>query len=211
MAAAELDADQQDKETPGSDALLDALLDLPLMDDMFLAMQARNVALVSDYIEDLEKDLLREYLETEKTPLETALFVSAITQMWIFALYELLRTWRQRARLVIRAEGRSYSGSNSTLATIAKRSNDPEFVKRVVSSVEDLEDVFRELEGIRVTLAKHEVPKSNLHADAAGYARIDSSSGTLLYTFDDKDGFMHMVSRETLVSMLVKAVAPELI
>lgn len=35
---------------------------------------------------------------TEKTPLPRALFVSALSQLWIFGVYELLRTWRQRCK-----------------------------------------------------------------------------------------------------------------
>ena len=45
---------------------------------------------------------MAEYIETERTPLQTAVFASALSQLWIFGLYELLRTWRQRAREVIR-------------------------------------------------------------------------------------------------------------
>jgi hypothetical protein len=69
-----------------------------LFDDLFLSMQGQNVMLVDLYLRDLERDLLRELIEIERTPLPATLIVSALSQMWIFAVYELLRTWRQRVK-----------------------------------------------------------------------------------------------------------------
>ena len=71
---------------------------LPLFDDLFLSMQGQNVMLVDLYLRDLERDLLREIIEIERTPFPATLVVSALSQMWIFAVYELLRTWRQRVK-----------------------------------------------------------------------------------------------------------------
>jgi hypothetical protein len=71
---------------------------LPLFDDLFLSMQGQNVILVDLYLRDLERDLLRELIEIERTPFPATLIVSALSQMWIFAVYELLRTWRQRVK-----------------------------------------------------------------------------------------------------------------
>lgn len=70
---------------------------LPLFDDLFLRMQAQNIAIIHDYLSDLEPELLRLSIDKEVTPIPEMMFVSALSQMWIFALYELLRTWRQRA------------------------------------------------------------------------------------------------------------------
>jgi hypothetical protein len=71
---------------------------LPLFDDLFLSMQGQNVMVVDFYLRDLEHDLLRRLVEIERTPFPETLIVSALSQMWIFAVYELLRTWRQRIR-----------------------------------------------------------------------------------------------------------------
>ncbi len=71
---------------------------LPLFNDLFLSMQGQNVMLVDLYLRDLERDLLRELIKIERTPIPATLFVSALSQMWIFAVYELLRTWRQRIK-----------------------------------------------------------------------------------------------------------------
>jgi len=59
--------------------------------------QAFNIALVDEFIMKLELNLLRQQFQEERTPIVEAAFVSAQSQMWIFAAYELMRTWRQRA------------------------------------------------------------------------------------------------------------------
>src|SRR6266700_618024 len=41
-------------------------------------------------------------MRTDKTPFPAFMIVNALSQMWIFALYELLRTWRQMVNEVIR-------------------------------------------------------------------------------------------------------------
>ena len=78
---------------------MEALLwTLPLFDNLYLSMQGQNVMLVDFHLRDLEASLLAEYHQRERTPFPAVLFVSALSQMWIFATYELLRTWRQFIR-----------------------------------------------------------------------------------------------------------------
>jgi hypothetical protein len=77
---------------PESTSFADLQWNLPLFDDLFLSMQGQNVMLVDFYLRDLERDLLRELVEIERTPFPATLIVSALSQMWIFAVYELLRT-----------------------------------------------------------------------------------------------------------------------
>jgi hypothetical protein len=77
-----------------------ALQSLPLFDDVFLSMQALNLGVVHEFLLQIESELLRELVELEHTPPNT-IFVSALSQLWVFGLYELLRTWRQRAREVL--------------------------------------------------------------------------------------------------------------
>lgn len=77
--------------------LPNALRKLTLLgDDPFLSMQATNIGLVDAFLNILESRLMRERFAQDGTPLDTA-FVLAQSQMWIFATYELLRTWKQRA------------------------------------------------------------------------------------------------------------------
>ena len=44
----------------------DALQSLPLFEDLFLRMQALNLDIVDGYIEEVEGQLLREYMEIEQ-------------------------------------------------------------------------------------------------------------------------------------------------
>lgn len=75
--------------------LVDVLTSLPLFDSVFLQMQSQNLALVHSHLAMLEDEMVREYDERGQTPHKTVALVSALSQMWIFALYEVLRTWRQ--------------------------------------------------------------------------------------------------------------------
>jgi hypothetical protein len=75
--------------------ILHTFSEFPLFKGTFLHMQLINIELVDRYLEQLEADLLNEYDQRESTPLPQAMFVSAISQMWIFAFYEFLRTWKQ--------------------------------------------------------------------------------------------------------------------
>jgi len=52
---------------------------------------------------ELEEQVLAKLFHEERTPMET-MFLSAQSQMWIFAAYEILRTWRQRAREVLKLD-----------------------------------------------------------------------------------------------------------
>ena len=79
----------------------EALRALPLCEELYLGMQAMNLGLVDDYLGQLEAELLNEYMEIERTPSASTMFVSALSQMWVFALYEFLRTWRQRAKAIL--------------------------------------------------------------------------------------------------------------
>lgn len=66
-----------------------------------------------------------------------------------------------------------------------------------------LAPVFLILESVRVTLAKHEVPKGkSVRASAPGYARFDRISGTPMWIVDEADGSRFMVSRQWLAEML---------
>jgi hypothetical protein len=82
--------------------IAEVLRALPLCDELYLGMQAMNIDVVDQFLEAQESRLLTEYMEDERTPFPTVMFVSALSQMWVFALYEFLRTWRQRARDLLR-------------------------------------------------------------------------------------------------------------
>ena len=85
-----------------SSELHERFLGLPLFDDLYLRMQALNIALSDQALRDWETALMREYLESDGTPIQSAVFVSAFSQLWLFGLYELLRTWRERVDEIIK-------------------------------------------------------------------------------------------------------------
>src|SRR5204863_549309 len=76
--------------------------EIPLCDDLWFGMQVRNIALVDmAIIRDIERNALSSYFEKESTPSDILMVLSALSQMWIFSLYEFLRTWRQRATILL--------------------------------------------------------------------------------------------------------------
>ena len=181
-----------------------ALTKLPLFDDLFLRMQALNLSVVHEYLSGLEDELVRELVQTERTPPGT-IFVSALSQLWVFGVYEILRTWRQRGSDVLsfvtkvkgsprtarrkliddkkRSLGRSSSGPldlDMRWSQFQKALDDPRFVKTLVHAMDRFEFGFRRIEALRVALAKHEMPDAKgVPATFPGYARIDSVSRSI--------------------------------
>lgn len=198
--------------------------ELPLFGHLYLNMQAMNVAMTDIDLREMEGALLYEYMEKERTPMMSAMRVSAWSQMWVFAFYELLRTWRQRSREVRDyAEAlRSSSDPESTAAEFRDKferttqfspmagifdrhaydeaESDPtQMIGRTERAREIVEPLFRRLEAVRMTLAKHEVPKAHgMLANAPGYGRIDLSNGSIYWMIDYKDGTSDIISRRGL-------------
>jgi hypothetical protein len=191
--------------------LAQALQNLPLFgDDIYLRMQAINLGLVDDFLADLESRLLAEYMQADGTPLPSAAFLSALSQLWIFGVYELLRTWRQRVReatsLAAKLQPASTQERQRLLESERQRiretspygmdiedgrrcivqriDEDPAFVDAIRAAADKIESVFRKIEALRVHLAKHEVPKTKgAPAFAPGYGRIDMDNGSICYEF----------------------------
>lgn len=69
---------------------------LSFFKDVYLGMQAMNVGIVDSVITEQEYTLLSEWFKIERTPTEQAMAVSALHQMWVYGLYEVLRMWRNR-------------------------------------------------------------------------------------------------------------------
>lgn len=198
-----------------------SLKSLPLFGDFFLGMQALNLDLVDTFLEDAEKALLHEYFELEKTPPIT-IFVSAVSQLWIFGLYELLRTWRQRAFELLRfAASLTELTSEETQERIRQQKNklqkdaepslglskflpfdqatDGEFISHLQSRFDQTEILFRSIEALRVSLAKHEVPKSKgIPALAPGYGRIDMTNGSIYWQIILQGNQVDLVSRRSI-------------
>lgn len=212
----------KDEQRPGR--IRDALQSLPVLDDVYLRMQALNIDLVDAYLSNMEHCLLQEYLEIEKTPIETTLLVSALSQLWIFGLYELLRTWRQRATDILHfAEELRTLDRTARKVRIAdqklkiktavaldgsdifywppyeKAAKSIKFVETIHNAIDRSECLFRRIEALRMSLAKHEIPKSKgSFALAPGYGRIDMSDGSIYWQVVLKGNEIDLVSRRAI-------------
>ncbi len=213
-----------------SNGIADVLERLPLFDNISLRMQAQNIELVDNFIEQLEAELLAEYEKFERTPVESTIFVSALSQLWIFGLYELLRTWRHWVSSLIEhgekiRETKNISPTATREAAIRslqekisdhaatpggdvdifyvrsfqRVENEDEFLQELKKAKDVVNPLFKILESIRITLAKHEVPNDRMRrAQAPGYARIDLTNGSLYWIIQLKDGNSDTISRRGL-------------
>jgi uncharacterized protein YbgA (DUF1722 family) len=186
-------------------------------------MQARNIAIVDSTIREMEEASLAAYIESERTPLIELTIQSAHSQMWIFSLYEFLRTWRQRADEILRlsaqyrsldvvdrspylesAVKKAEEKEGMILTAISfysdhiKKIEDNDFVDSVDSYRERTESLFRSCEALRITLAKHEIPKSRFIAEAPGYGRMSYNDGSMYWFVTLKDGSQLQVNRREL-------------
>jgi hypothetical protein len=213
------------------DNLAWALQSLPLFDDLFLGMQALNLGIAHEFLMGIERELFHDLIEMEQTPPNT-IFVSAMSQLWVFGLYELLRTWRQRAgevtnfaakasrttsinrRRLIAAKKREILSASEPLSGQFRWSQ----FKRVAASstksgqiraaIDRYELLFRRLEALRVSLAKHELPKAHgtpaMPAMAPGYCRIDPSTGSIRWEFLLQGREVDVLTRRDIAEQCVK-------
>ena len=205
------DQKHNDRETAQS-TLTDGLRTLPLVaDDIYLQMQAFNLGVVDSILTDWERELLIEYHALETRLPSMAVVVSAVAQLWVFGLYELLRTWRQRVREVLEftdsLDGLAHDERTRQITKrkteIRQRAVDPEhpnpahsmayeraeqdvgFCRELRQVLDRSEAPFRDLEAVRVHLAKHEIPRKAAgratYPSMPGYGRIDQASGSICW------------------------------
>ncbi|SFW87350.1 hypothetical protein [Chitinophaga sancti] len=192
-------------------------------DDSFLRMQAHNLALVDLFLMDLEYKILAELIETERTPLE-AMFLSAQSQMWIFSIYELMRTWKQRVSEIVKWSkagglelkikyyeemGYNQQGRLRRAKQLKQVLADKSIVGAIENDLRLIHVVYSRLEAIRVLMAKHELvgnPKSV--AFMPGYGRINRWCGSLDYELENETAIIGYISRRDIadeVRGLIKA------
>lgn len=167
-----------------------------------LSFQAMNIGIVDKFITQLEYDLLKTQFEEERTPVEKAVFVSAQSQMWIFAVYELLRTWRGQAKNVLKwsemgilekmrdgvEEGILNLSSVVRKAQIQAFIDDSTQLKLLARDYTRTDTIFYLAEAIRIRLAKHELPKgggNSRYPRAPTHGTINRWCGALDYELDD--------------------------
>jgi hypothetical protein len=185
----------------------------------YLRMQAFNLSVVDQFIMQLECDALRKLQEDDSTPLPEAIFLSAQSQMWIFAVYELLRTWRARSKNVCKlAEN---GGIKLKIEALEKKlgyldvgreiqahqlrqiQDDPTLIRRIYDDLRITEIPFVRLEHIRVALAKHEFRgKEKSIAHTPGYGRINQWCGSLDYEIGTGGAIIDVLNRRDIAEGL---------
>jgi hypothetical protein len=210
--------------------LLSWSIRIPLGDDLWLGMQCRNIAIVDQlFIRPLGPQAIQAYGKDDRTPGELLVPLSALSQMWVFSLYEWLRTWRSRADQLIdladqhsRTKPQKKSKLIKSYVAAAKRRErhtsgmltyhseyvtkigEPAFVASLKAYKDQTAGLFSMVEALRVTLAKHEVPKSNrLVAQAPGYARMNLMTGSLYWHFINEHGGLEKIDRRELSNLFL--------
>jgi hypothetical protein len=236
IAEAETEDAFTDTDVPKGFSVFGWAETIPLLDDLWLRMQAQNIAVVDiSIIREMELQALRVHAQEERTPTELLMPLSALSQMWVFSLYEFLRTWRRRAEQIMEiADQYVRTKSDKKAKYLAKvisdakgkekhvrialsfhakhlsRVSDPAFVESVKRYHAKIEGLFHAAEALRVTLAKHEVPKSKmLMAEAPGYARMDISTGSLYWHFVGEHGGLEKIDRRELSNEFLAIKLPD--
>lgn len=196
-----------------------ALADLTLMDDPFLRMQITNLTATDQVLMNLEQQVLHRLVDEERTPIDDTIILLAFSQMWLFGAYELLRTWRQRAKDFERLHANG--GIDLKIAALAARGpkvhpvrdvrieqlkelrDDPDVIKTLRDDLRRTHIPFRLLEALRVSLAKHEVSgKKNALPYASGYGRINRYTGSLDFEISMDHIILEVVSRRGISDAL---------
>ena len=192
---------------------------LPLFDDPHLKEQGQNVLLIDVYLRFLERDLVKEYVEGVGHPVVAARVASALSHMWALAVYELLRTWRERVRKLKQDAQKPFSPiikEANRWATfllrihLDKLREDSSFAKELDRAYTRVEPVFRKFEALRMNLAKHQVPKmKGVPAMEPGNTAIDKETGCVAWMIDLGNKKYELFYRQSLGNELQNLVLPD--
>jgi hypothetical protein len=198
--------------------LVTALSGLTLLrDDLALSSQVFNIATVDQFLMGLEMDFLRSRMDedTPRDPTRT-IFLGAQTEMWIFAVYELMRSWRERAKLAINlaehggleakiahlAAKPSWDYGNHTVSLQLTRARDePGLVQRLREDLLRTHVPFHLLAWVRVQLAKHQEP-GNAKSFIRSHPMMDRWTGSLKYELTQGPVIATTMSRRNLADAL---------
>ncbi len=142
--------------------------------------------------------------------------------MWIYGLYEVIRTWRDRkwefeklhqhGGIPARLETLARQGDmNITAATrklqLSRFQDDADYRTAIDRAWQTLEPLYRATELVRMNLAKHVAPGKNSRIPRMpGYARINTLCGALDYELVDKSGEYLVLNRRDIADWLRAAV-----
>jgi hypothetical protein len=229
------DDELSETDVPNNFSVISWYMSIPLCDDMWLGMQAQHIAAVEiAIIRPLEFHTARKIFN-EEAYVDVMMALNGVSQMWLFALYEFLRTWRQRAtqllqladqysktkpmkqkafltKTVADAKGKEkhiFSGISFYSHHISKIA-DTDFVASIKAYYDKTDGWFGFIEELRMNLAKHEVPKARGMVDEMpGYARIDLVRGTLYWQFIDTQGGLQKLDRREAANFFLDIEVPD--
>lgn len=229
------DDELSETDVPNNFSVISWYMSIPLCDDMWLGMQAQHIAAVEiAIIRPLELHTARKIFN-EEGYVDVMMALNGVSQMWLFALYEFLRTWRQRAtqllqladqysktkpikqkaflmKTVADAKGKEkhiFSGISFYSHHISKIA-DTDFVASIKAYYNKTDGWFGFIEELRMNLAKHEVPKARgMVAEMPGYARIDLVRGTLYWQFIDTQGGLQKLDRREAANFFLDIKVPD--
>lgn len=197
-----------------------ALADLALMDDPYLRMQITNLTVTDQVLMGLEQQVLRRLFDEERTPSDDAVVLQAFSQMWIFAAYELLRTWRQRVKTfdklkknggidfkidaLAKRGGKLHPVRDTRIEQLKRVRDDPIVMPQALDDLRRTHIPFHLLEALRVGLAKHEFSGNNKNAlpFAPGYGRINRYTGSIEFEISMDHIILDTVTRRGIADSM---------
>jgi hypothetical protein len=183
---------------------------IPMTDDVYLGMQAQNIARVEMAVLRLWESYVLDEQRADPGDVQGPKYreLMALSQMWVFGLYEILRTWRERAKKLMDFEDElkkfpTQAERDAYLAMIiveAKESAkhvdqlpvyypdhvakivDSDFMRSVRDYYANMRDLWQELGAVRIAAAKHQLPgKRGVLAPAPGISLPSQYTGSMCW------------------------------
>jgi hypothetical protein len=206
----------------GPGELIGALKNLAgFTNNPWLRMQGQQLQLVDTVLNEMEQRVFADQLDDTPSR-ETFALLAALSPMWIYAAYELLRTWRQRCEEVVRLAasggldlkaahleretGYHHYDRELRAEQLREARDDPALVAAMRDDLARTEMGFTVIEFIRVALAKHEVAtskaKNRAIALAPGLVLPDRRTGSMVYELSAGGSIIAYHSRRDLAETI---------
>ncbi len=216
------DYDEYDEQIPyqnpeeiGQMAIYSALNELLFFgNNLDFNNQAMSLTIVDEFIMDLEYAYLRSKFDETNTP-HQSMFLSAQSQMWIFAAYELMRTWREKVSKYLKAAdssglslklkelqkpiGYENYAIEKRIEEISRLIEDQSLVETLRNDLKRTQMLFTQMELLRMSLAKHQMrkrPNAAVLTPTVGY--MNRWCGSLEYQINSGQMIICNLSRRDI-------------